>query len=622
MNREQKKELGIIVLAAVLLIAVGTLCHFVALPWWGALCLYLLPYLTVGGEVLWEAAKNIRRGDVFDEEFLMTVATVGALAIGEYPEAVFVMLFFRIGELFEKTAVQKSRRSIAALAEICPDTALVLSPNGEAEEWDAQDVPVGSLILVRPGDRIPLDGVVVEGSSALDLMALTGESLPRDVLVGDTVASGAVNLQSVLTIRTLRPFEESTASRILEMVENATDRKAKVESFITRFSRVYTPAVCGAAVLAAVVPLFFGIPLHQSLYAALSFLVISCPCALVISVPLCFFCGIGGAAKQGVLVKGASELEALAGARVVAFDKTGTLTEGRFSVAEVHPYGDLTNEKLLAMAGALEKYSTHPLAQSLVRAAEGTAEGYAITDATEIPGGGVVAQLDGHAAVVGNTRLLATYGVSVPANSSTDIGAVVYVGYKRECLGYIRLADSIKPEAVQAVKWLKQLGISRTVMISGDKKQTAQAVAEHIGIDEAMGELLPQDKVKAIEKERETVPGGLVYVGDGINDAPSLASADCGIAMGALGSDAATGAADIVLMDDVPLKVAESILHARRVRCLVYENIVFALGIKLAVMVLSFMQIAPLWTAVFADVGVSVLAILNAMRAGRWKKLS
>lgn len=619
MDKEQKKELWFVILSGVILAAALVLTRliFPTLPFWANILIYLVPYLLIGGEVLLDAGKNILRGELFDEEFLMTVATLGAFAIGEYPEAVFVMLFFRIGELFEHTAVKRSRRSIAALAEICPDTALLITPEGE-RETDAEDIPVGSLILVRPGDRVPLDGIVEKGCSALDVAALTGESLPKDVGPGDAVASGAVNLQGLLYIRTVRVFEESTASRILEMVENATDRKARVENFITRFSRVYTPAVCGAAVLVAVLPLFFGTPLRSSLYAALSFLVISCPCALVISVPLSFFCGIGGAAKRGILIKGASELEALAKIHTVAFDKTGTLTEGKFAVTAVCPSEGFGEEKLLSLAASAESYSSHPLARSLVEAGSSKAESYRVTDAKETAGGGVSAMVDGKPVAVGTARFLASFGIKTEEPKA--VGAVVHLAYDGVYAGYILLEDRIKSASRGAVSALKRLGVSRTVMISGDKKATALAVAEKLGLDEAYAELLPADKVKKVRGERAAANGGLLYVGDGINDAPSLAEADCGIAMGALGSDAAANAADIVLMDDNPLRVPEAVCHARKVKRLVAENIVFALTVKFAVMALSFLHIAPLWAAVFADVGVSVIAICNAMRGSRLKQ--
>lgn len=622
MDKEQKEQLWRIILSGVLLAAAFVLTRvvFTALPFWANILIYLVPYLLIGGEVLLEAGKNILHGELFDEEFLMTVATVGAFAIGEYPEAVFVMLFFQIGELFEETAVKRSRRSIAALTEICPDTAILITPEGE-KETAAEDIPVGSLILVRPGDRVPLDGIVEEGQSSLDVAALTGESLPLYAGPGVTVASGAVNLQGTLRVRTVRVFEESTASRILEMVENATDRKAKVENFITRFSRIYTPAVCGAAVLAAVIPLFFGMPFRESLYAALSFLVISCPCALVISVPLSFFCGIGGAAKRGILVKGASELEALARIHTVAFDKTGTLTEGKFAVSDLCPAEGVSKEELLSLAACAESYSSHPLARSLVEAAgalSDDATAHKTENAEEVAGGGVKATVDGKAVAAGTARFLATLGVR--AEEPKEIGAVVHLACDGRYMGYILLEDRIKPASRDAVEALRRLGVSREVMISGDKKATAGAVAEKLGLDEAYAELLPADKVKTVQKERAAANGGLLYVGDGINDAPSLAEADCGIAMGALGSDAAVNAADVVLMDDCPLRVPEAIRHARKVKRLVTENIVFALSVKVAVMVLSFLHIAPLWAAVFADVGVSVIAICNAMRGNNLKR--
>lgn len=616
MQAKQKKELFRILIAAVLLGAVWAVCRFF-LPDEGAAArflppaLYLIPYLFIGYDVVWEALTHLCRGRVFDEEFLMTVATVGAFAIGECPEAVFVMLFFRVGELFEQTAVGKSRRSIAALAAICPDTARVLTETGE-EEVAAEDVPVGAMIRVYPGERVALDGEVTEGTSTLDTAALTGESLPRDVRPGDTVASGTVNLSGVLTVRVCRIAEESTAARILELVENATDRKAKVEGFITRFARVYTPAVCGAAVVASVTPLLWGVPFAVSLHGALSFLVISCPCALVISVPLAFFCAIGGAAKRGVLIKGSVELEALGRVRVAAFDKTGTLTSGVFSVTDILPAPGVTEDELLRVAGAAERFSGHPIGKAVAAAAP--ADGEAAEEVTEVPGGGIKCRLSGKKVCVGNAGLLSSEGIALPAKPD---GTAVYVAADGKYLGCLRVGDTVRKDARAAVEKLRLCGVRRAVILSGDVPSAVRPVAEAVGADEAYAGLLPADKVEKTENERRA--GRLLYIGDGINDAPVLAAADCGIAMGALGSDAAANAADIVLMDDALVRVPEAVRHARRTKRIVWENIIFSLAVKAAVMVLSFLSLVGMWAAVFADVGVSVIAIANAMRALRVK---
>ncbi len=584
-------------------------------PLWEA-AIFAVPYLFIGGGVLLEAGRNLVRGRVFDEELLMAVATLGAFAIEEYPEAVFVMLFFKVGELFEQTAVHRSRRAIAALAEICPDTARLLTNGGE-ETVDAEDIPVGACIRVLPGERIPLDGVIEEGASTLDTAALTGESLPRDVAVGDTVASGSVNLTGVLRLRVLRPFAESTASRILEMVENATDRKARAEQFITRFSRVYTPTVCALALLAAFLPLAFDVPFTDSLRAALNFLVISCPCALVISVPLTFFCGIGGAARRGILLKGASELETLAAVKTAVFDKTGTLTEGRFSVTCLHTEQGVTEEELLSLALAAESHSLHPIARSVCAFAEQKKTPPPVLDElTEQAGEGIRATIRGERLLVGNARLMRAEGISVPQELPS--GSAVLVARGGRLLGYLVLTDRIKSDTAAAITALRRAGITHTVMLSGDRAPTAEQVAQALGLDEYRAELLPADKVAEMERIREKHPRGkLLYVRGGINNAPVIAASDVGVAMGALGSDAAAVAADVVLMDDSLAALPRALTLAKKTRRIVWQNVIFSLGVKVAVMVLSLLLPLGMWAAVFADVGVSVIAILNASRAWR-----
>jgi len=606
--REQKR-LRRILLAAALLV----LCQALPLTGPAAAACHLAPYLLVGGGVLRKAARNIRSGQVFDENFLMALATLGAFATAEYAEAVFVMLFFQVGELFEDYAVGKSRRSIAALMDIRPDTARVERPDGETEETDPEDVAVGAVILVKPGERIPLDGVVLEGVSALDTAARTGESLPRDVSAGESVLSGCVNLTGVLRVRVTRPSEESTVSRILELVENAGEKKAVSEQFITRFARYYTPAVVMAAAALALVPPLFVRGWGDWFHRALIFLVVSCPCALVISVPLSFFGGIGGASRRGILVKGSSYLEALAQADTIVFDKTGTLTAGRFTVTEVFPETGFTEASLLETAALAERYSGHPIAQSL-RAACGTLPETPVTDVAEIAGQGLRARVGGRAVLAGNARLMEAHGIALrPCGSA---GTVVYVAVEGVFAGAIAIADRPKPGAKAALRALKTAGVSRTVMLTGDSEAAAGAIAAELGLDAYHARLLPGDKVERLEQLLAAQGEGrkLAYVGDGINDAPVLTRADVGIAMGALGSDAAIEAADIVLMDDDPAKIAAAIRIARKTVRIVRQNIVFALGVKFGVLILGALGHASMWLAVFADVGVAVIAILNAMR--------
>ena len=612
MDRRQKKTLlrilisGVLLLAAVLLPAAG----------WVRLACFLLPYAVIGWDVLWKAVRNIIRGQVFDENFLMSLATLCAFFIGEYPEAVFVMLFYQVGELFQSVAVGRSRRSIAALMDIRPDTAN-LEVNGQVEEVDPEEVQVGQVILIRPGERVPLDGVVVEGASALNTAALTGESLPREVLPGSDVISGCVNLNGVLRVQVTRPFEESTVSRILELVENAAGRKAKAEQFITKFARWYTPAVVIAAVALAILPpLFFGGLWSDWLGRACSFLVISCPCALVISVPLSFFGGIGGASRAGILVKGGNYLEVLADTQIVVFDKTGTLTKGVFNVTAIHP-DQCDEDRLLEVAALAESYSDHPISRSLKEAYGKDIDNSRVTDVEEIAGHGVRAKVDGVEVCVGNDKLMESIGVAW--HPCHRVGTTVHVESQGVYLGHIVISDEVKEDAAQAIADLKAIGVRKTVMLTGDAQAVGEDVAQRLGLDEVHAQLLPADKVDRVEAllQEKTGKGKLAFVGDGINDAPVLSRADLGIAMGGLGSDAAIEAADVVLMDDKPSKIAVAIRVARKTLRIVRQNIVFALGVKLLVLALGAVGLANMWEAVFADVGVSVIAILNAMRALR-----
>ena len=587
----------------------GTAAFFLA-PW----VRFLIPYLVIGWDVLWRAVRNIAHGQIFDENFLMAIATVGALCIGEYAESVFVMLFYQVGELFQSYAVGRSRQSIAELMEIRPDYANV-ERDGTVEQVDPDEVAVGETIVIKAGERVPLDGVVLEGRSDLDTAALTGESLPREVQSGDDVISGCVNLTGLLKVRVTRAFEESTVSKILDLVENAGSKKAKAENFITKFARYYTPTVVLAAVALALLPPLVGaVGWSESLHRALIFLVISCPCALVISVPLSFFGGIGGASKAGVLVKGGAYLEVLARAQIVVFDKTGTLTKGVFNVTAVHPE-QCGEDRLLELAALAESWSEHPISRSLREAYGKEVDASRVTDVEEHSGRGVHAKVDGQEIWVGNDKLMDSIGVSW--HPCHRVGTTVHVAAKGEYLGHIVISDEVKEDAAQAVADLKALGVAKTVMLTGDAKAVGESVAAQLGLDEVHTQLLPADKVEQVEAllSEKTGKGCLAFVGDGINDAPVLSRADIGIAMGGLGSDAAIEAADVVLMDDKPSKIAVAIRIAQKTLVIVRQNIVFALGVKALVLVLGAVGEANLWEAVFADVGVSVIAILNAMRA-------
>ncbi|HIY73046.1 MAG TPA: cadmium-translocating P-type ATPase [Candidatus Intestinimonas merdavium] len=587
----------------------GTAAFFLA-PW----VRFLIPYLVIGWDVLWRAVRNIAHGQIFDENFLMAIATVGALCIGEYAESVFVMLFYQVGELFQSYAVGRSRQSIAELMEIRPDYANV-ERDGTVEQVDPDEVAVGETIVIKAGERVPLDGVVLEGRSDLDTAALTGESLPREVQSGDDVISGCVNLTGLLKVRVTRAFEESTVSKILDLVENAGSKKAKAENFITKFARYYTPTVVLAAVALALLPPLVGaVGWSESLHRALIFLVISCPCALVISVPLSFFGGIGGASKAGVLVKGGAYLEVLARAQIVVFDKTGTLTKGVFNVTAVHPE-QCGEDRLLELAALAESWSEHPISRSLREAYGKEVDASRVTDVEEHSGRGVHAKVDGQEIWVGNDKLMDAIGVSW--HPCHRVGTTVHVAAKGEYLGHIVISDEVKEDAAQAVTDLKALGVAKTVMLTGDAKAVGESVAAQLGLDEVHTQLLPADKVDQVEAllSEKTGKGCLAFVGDGINDAPVLSRADIGIAMGGLGSDAAIEAADVVLMDDKPSKIAVAIRIAQKTLVIVRQNIVFALGVKALVLVLGAVGEANLWEAVFADVGVSVIAILNAMRA-------
>ena len=611
LSRKERKLLLRILLAAGLLILAKLLPVSGILA---ALC-YLVPYLIIGWDVLRKALWGIRNGQLFDENFLMAIATVGAFATAEYAEAVFVMLFYQTGELFQSYAVGKSRKSIAALMDIRPDTANLELPDGSTEEVDPENVALGQTIVVKPGERVPLDGTVLSGASSLDTAALTGESVPRDVAEGDAVISGCVNLSGVLRVRVDRLSHESTVAKILDLVENASEKKAVSEQFITRFARYYTPCVVFSALMLAVVPPLFLGGWADWFHRALIFLVVSCPCALVISVPLSFFGGIGGASRCGILVKGSNYLETLAKAETVVFDKTGTLTRGAFSVTEVRPQPDFDREALLETAALAEVWSGHPISLSLRSAWGKTAETSRVTDVEEIAGHGVTAQVDGKTVAVGNRRLMERLGVSI-AESAPSAGTLVHVAVENRYAGSILISDLLKEDAAAAIAALKAQGVKRTIMLTGDSGAAAGAVAAHVGVDEFHAGLLPADKVERVEsiladKNRR---GAVAFVGDGINDAPVLSRADIGIAMGALGSDAAIEAADIVLMDDKPSRIATAIAIARKTVRVVRQNIAFALGVKFVVLLLGALGHASMWLAVFADVGVAFIAIVNAMR--------
>ena len=625
MTKKQKKMLCRIIITAVLVLAIR-LFSIGGLP--GTL-LYLAAYLIIGYDILRKAVKGILRGQVFDENFLMAVATVGAIGLafyeksGDFMEAVAVMLFYQIGELFQSYAVGKSRRNITALMDIRPDYANI-EQDGQLTQVDPDDVPVGAVIVVQPGEKVPLDGVVLEGTSTLNTAALTGESLPRDVTGGDEIVSGCINMTGVLKIRTTRAFGESTVSRILELVENSSSHKSKSENFISKFARVYTPAVCGAALALAVLPpvmrLLTGLDGDWGtwLYRALSFLVVSCPCALVISIPLSFFAGLGGASHEGILIKGSNYLETLSKTKTVVFDKTGTLTQGVFDVTGVH-HNQLPREKVLEYAALAECASSHPISRSLQRAHGGPIDRQRVTDIQEFSGNGVVAKVDGVTVAVGNDKLMEKLGIAW--HDCHSVGTIIHLALDGQYAGHIVISDVEKPHARDAIAALKRIGVEKTVMLTGDRAKVADHVAQRLGVDEVHSELLPADKVAQVERLLGQSGGKLAFVGDGINDAPVLSRADIGIAIGAMGSDAAIEAADVVLMDDDPLKIAKAIRISRKCIRIVYENIAFALIVKALCLLLVAVGAANMWAAIFGDVGVMVIAVLNAIRALRVSKL-
>ena len=614
MNKKQKKMLLRIIIAAVLIVV------FSLLPAEGYLrfVLFMIPYLVIGYDILKKAFKGILNKQVFDENFLMAVATVGAILLGDYSEGVAVMLFYQIGELFQSYAVGKSRRNISELMDIRPDYANI-EKDGTLEQVDPDEVEIGTIIVVQPGEKVPIDGVITEGTSTLNTSALTGESLPRDAKAGDEVISGCINMTGLLKIRTTKEFGESTVSKILELVENSSSRKSKSENFISKFAKYYTPAVCYGALALALIPpivlLIMGKPAMWGdwIYRALTFLVISCPCALVISIPLSFFAGIGGASNQGILVKGSNYLETLAQTKYVVFDKTGTMTQGVFEVSGIH-HNEMPDEKLLEYAALAECSSSHPISKSLQKAYGKPIDRNRVTDIEEISGNGVIAKVDGISVAAGNTKLMNRLGIAY--QDCHHVGTVVHMAIDGKYAGHILISDIIKPHAKEAIAELKKAGISKTVMLTGDSKRVADQVAEELGIQEVYSELLPADKVSRVEEllNQKSEKDKLAFVGDGINDAPVLSRADIGIAMGALGSDAAIEAADIVLMDDDPLKISKAIKIARKCIRIVYENIYFAIGIKILCLILGALGIANMWVAIFADVGVMILAVLNAIR--------
>ena len=614
MNKKQKKMLIRIIIAAVLIVV------FSLLPAEGYLrfVLFMIPYLVIGYDILKKAFKGILNKQVFDENFLMAVATVGAILLGDYSEGVAVMLFYQIGELFQSYAVGKSRRNISELMDIRPDYANI-EKDGTLEQVDPDEVEIGTIIVVQPGEKVPIDGVITEGTSTLNTSALTGESLPRDAKAGDEVISGCINMTGLLKIRTTKEFGESTVSKILELVENSSSRKSRSENFISKFAKYYTPAVCYGAIALALIPpivlLIMGKPAMWGdwIYRALTFLVISCPCALVISIPLSFFAGIGGASNQGILVKGSNYLETLAQTKYVVFDKTGTMTQGVFEVSGIH-HSEMPDEKLLEYAALAECSSSHPISKSLQKAYGKPIDRNRVTDIEEISGNGVIAKVDGVSVAAGNTKLMDRLGIAY--QDCHHVGTVVHMAVDGKYAGHILISDIIKPHAKEAITELKKAGISKTVMLTGDSKRVADQVAKELGIQEVYSELLPADKVSKVEEllHQKSEKNKLAFVGDGINDAPVLSRADIGIAMGALGSDAAIEAADIVLMDDDPLKISKAIKIARKCIRIVYENIYFAIGIKILCLILGALGIANMWMAIFADVGVMIIAVLNAIR--------
>lgn len=621
MSKKQKRMLRRILISFALLVLLSLLCAFLPIPWPVKLALYLVPYLVIGHDVLRKAFLGILHGEIFDENFLMAIATVGAIFMQEYAEATAVMLFYQIGELFQSYAVGKSRKNIAALMDIRPDYANILDADGNLTQVDPETVSVGDVIVIRPGEKIPLDGTICEGSAVLNTSALTGESRPRNVHHGDAVISGCVNTDGLLKVTVSKPFAESTVSRILDLVENSSLKKAKAENFITKFARYYTPAVCIGAILLAIIPSLFTGNWLTWISRALTFLVISCPCALVISIPLTFFGGIGGASRCGILIKGGNYLEALAETKTIVFDKTGTLTQGVFKVTEVYPNQHYSPEELLELAALAESYSQHPIAKSLRNAVNHDLDKPLVSNIQEVAGQGITATIRDHTVAVGNAKLMQSLSVDYKPQNNT--GTIVYVAYKGQFAGSILISDVEKPNAVDAIQGLRQQGI-RTVMLTGDSAAVANQVALNMNIDEVHAELLPSDKVDWVEKLLAQKPKNstLAFAGDGINDAPVLSRADIGIAMGSLGSDAAIEAADIVIMDDDPAKIPLALCIARKCRHIVYQNIIFALTIKLLFLLLGAIGLANMWWAVFADVGVMVLAVLNATRMLNTKKYS
>lgn len=621
MTKKQKKTLKRIIISAVLYLAIILASKLVAIPWYLELVLFLVPYFIIGHDVLRKAVLGIVHGEVFDENFLMAVATVGALCLGEFSESVAVMLFYQIGELFQSYAVGKSRKSISDLMDIRPDSANLETADGTVSTVDPDDVPIGSVLVVRPGEKVPIDGEVISGESTLNTAALTGESKPRFVHPGSEIISGCVNGDGLLKLRTTKLYGESTVAKILDMVENSSLKKARAENFITKFAHYYTPAVCiGALVLAVLPPLVLGGGWLTWIGRALTFLVISCPCALVISIPLSFFAGIGGASNAGVLVKGSNYLETLSETKYVVFDKTGTMTQGVFEVSGVH-HSSMDTEKLLEYAALAECHSSHPISKSLKKAYGKPLDPSRVTDVEEISGNGVTAKVDGVRVAAGNSKLMEKLGVDCMECHS--VGTVVHMAVNGKYAGHILISDQIKPHAKEAIAALKKCGVKKTIMLTGDRREAARQVAEELGIDEVHSELLPGDKVAQVEKllDEKGEKEKLAFVGDGINDAPVLSRADIGIAMGALGSDAAIEAADIVLMDDDPLKISKAIRISRKCLRIVYENIYFAIGVKVVCLILGALGIANMWAAIFADVGVMIIAVLNAIRALNVKKL-